>query len=275
MNPSQYDYQAWLPEVCHLARQAGVVIMDIYQCPDCHVEHKQDGSPVTAADRLADQMIREGLANLTPNIPVVSEENLEQTPFVQRQAWSTFWLVDPLDGTKEFVERTDEFCVNIALIVDGVARLGVIFAPVKNEMFSAFEGGKATLARDGRLQTLQTRLPVQSPVRVTASRRHSRRIDQVLARLSDCGVTYLPMGSALKSCLVAMGQADLYPRFGPTSHWDTAASQVIVEAAGGALLDMSLDPLRYFPTEDVLNPHFVVVGDLAWLRSQPGLLVPG
>ena len=272
MNLSQQDYQAWLPEVCHLARQAGDVIMDIYQCPDCHVEQKSDGSPVTAADRLADQLIREGLAKLTPHIPVVSEENLANTPFVQRQAWSCFWLVDPLDGTKEFVERTNEFCVNIALVLHGVARLGVIYAPVTNQMFSAYEGGEAMLARDGRLSKLCTRTPVQAPIKVTASRRHGRRLDSVLERLKGDGVEYLPMGSALKSCLVAMGQADIYPRFGPTSHWDTAASQVIVEAAGGALLSMSLQPLRYYPTEDLLNPHFVVVGDLAWLQQQPGLL---
>lgn len=273
MNLSQQDYQAWLPEVCHLARHAGCVIMDIYQCPDCHVEQKQDGSPVTAADRLADQLIREGLAKLTPHIPVVSEENLANTPYEQRQGWSCFWLVDPLDGTKEFVERTDEFCVNIALVLDGVARLGVIFAPVTNQMFSAYEGGEATLARDGRLQRLTTRIPAQAPIKVTASRRHGRRLDSVLERLKADGVEYLPMGSALKSCLVATGQADIYPRFGPTSHWDTAASQVIVEAAGGALLDMSLQPLRYYPTEDLLNPHFVVVGDLTWLQQQAGLLV--
>jgi 3'(2'), 5'-bisphosphate nucleotidase len=204
---------------------------------------------------------------------VVSEENLANTPYEQRQGWSRFWLVDPLDGTKEFVERTDEFCVNIALVLDGVARLGVIFAPVTNQMFSAYEGGEATLARDGRLQRLATRIPAQAPFKVTASRRHGRRLDSVLERLKADGVEYVPMGSALKSCLVAMGQADIYPRFGPTSHWDTAASQVIVEAAGGALLDMSLQPLRYYPTEDLLNPHFVVIGDLAWLQQQAGLLV--
>ncbi|SFR60172.1 3'(2'),5'-bisphosphate nucleotidase CysQ [Thiomicrospira sp. ALE5] len=273
MTPTHQDYQAWLPSVCHLARQAGLVIMDIYQCPNCYVEQKQDGSPVTEADRSADQLIREGLAKLTPSIPVVSEENLANTPFMQRQAWSCFWLVDPLDGTKEFVERTDEFCVNIALVVDGIARLGVIFAPVTNQMFSAYEGSDATLARDGRLQTMRTRIPVQAPIKVTASRRHGRRLDSVLERLKEEGVEYLPMGSALKSCLVATGQADIYPRFGPTSHWDTAASQVIVEAAGGALLDMSLQPLRYFPSEDILNPHFVVVGDIAWLQQQAGLLM--
>ncbi|AEG31205.1 3'(2'),5'-bisphosphate nucleotidase CysQ [Thiomicrospira cyclica] len=272
MNLSQQDYQAWLPEVCHLARYAGTVIMDIYQCPDCHVEQKQDGSPVTAADRMADQLIREGLAKLTPHIPVVSEENLANTPYEQRQCWSCFWLVDPLDGTKEFVERTDEFCVNIALVLDGVARLGVIFAPVTNQMFSAYEGGEATLAQDGRLQRLTTRVPAKAPIKVTASRRHGRRLDRVLETLTPAGVDYLPMGSALKSCLVASGQADIYPRFGPTSHWDTAASQVIVEAAGGALLDMSLQPLRYFPTEDLLNPHFVVIGDIAWLQEREGLL---
>jgi 3'(2'), 5'-bisphosphate nucleotidase len=258
--PTIQDYQTWLPHVCDAARQAGERILEIYQCLDCEVEKKSDGSPVTQADKQADLMIQQALTALTPDIPVVSEESLEHSPFSMREQWRVFWLVDPLDGTKEFIERTDEFCVNIALIVDGEPVLGVIYGPVADRMYSAYKGGQATRVQGTKCQQLRVNHQPGRPVKVTVSRRHGRRVDDFLKQLG--GHELVLMGSALKACLIAEGQADVYPRFGPTSHWDTAASQVIVEAAGGALVDAQLQPLRYWPTDDLLNPGFMVVGNL-------------
>ena len=256
--------QIWLPAICQAAREAGREIMEIYQCLDCEVEHKADGSPVTQADKTADEMIRQALAKLTPDIPVVSEENVDSTPFEVRRQWPAFWLVDPLDGTKEFIERTGEFCVNIALVVGGESVLGVVYGPVRDVTYCAYQGGEATKAIDGRLSVLSVRHPLKPPVQVAVSRRHGKKVTEFLAGLGDYEL--VNMGSALKSCLVAEGQADVYPRFGPTSHWDTAASQVIVEAAGGRIINPQGQDLRYHPAESLLNPYFMVIGDtkFAW-----------
>lgn len=266
------EYQHWLAHVCQAAREAGQVIMNIYQQHDPQVEHKSDGTPVTIADKQADQRVRRALSKMTPHIPVVSEENLESTPFSQRVNWSSFWLVDPLDGTKEFIERSGEFCVNIALIVDHKPVLGVVYGPVLDVMYCAVKGGQATktqtLNGQTHTQTLTTHPPLQingaHPVRVAVSRRHGRKAGEFINKLGSTEI--INMGSALKSCLVAEGKADVYPRFGPTSHWDTAASQVIIEAVGGRILDTYGYDLSYQPTESLLNPHFIVVGDadFAW-----------
>ncbi|UQB41499.1 3'(2'),5'-bisphosphate nucleotidase CysQ [Thiomicrospira microaerophila] len=252
-------YQAWLPKVAEIAKQAGEVIMQVYRCKDCEVEKKADGSPVTLADKQADQLIRQSLAVLSPDIPVVSEENIHATPFLERQGWSCFWLVDPLDGTKEFIERTDEFCVNIALVVEGRSVLGVVYVPVYDWLYMAHQGGEAIKVEQGLEHVLAVRKLIKSPVNVTVSRRHGKKVEEFIEALAPSKT--LHCGSAIKSCLVAEGQADVYPRFGPTSHWDTAASQVIVEAAGGRIVDEKGEDLRYFPTENILNPHFMVVGN--------------
>lgn len=262
--PSEKDYQAWLPEVCKAAHQAGKQILEIYRCPECEVEKKADGSPVTLADKMADESIRLALAKLTPNIPVVSEENVDSTPFSERQHWAVYWLVDPLDGTKEFIERTDEFCVNIALIVNHQPVLGVVYGPVLDVTYCAIKGQAATKVYQNQPQTIQVRLPIREPVKVALSRRHGTKVKAFQAALPHSETVH--MGSALKSCLVAEGVADVYPRFGPTSHWDTAASQVIVEAAGGRIVDAQGHDLRYQPSPSLLNPYFMVIGDpeFAW-----------
>lgn len=262
MKLSKQDYQAWLPKVCDIATSAGKRILDIYQCKDCEVEKKLDGSPVTEADKQADQLIADALKTLTPQIPLVTEESVEQAPFELRQQWPVFWLVDPLDGTKEFIERTDEFCVNIALVVDGEAVLGVIYAPVSDTLYMAYQGGDAVRVQGETSQRLHVKKPVAHPIKVAVSRRHGTKVKAFITQLES--IEQVNMGSALKSCLVAEGGADVYPRFGPTSHWDTAASQVIVEAAGGALVDSEHRPLRYEPKPDLLNPYFMVIGDLSF-----------
>ncbi|WFE68234.1 3'(2'),5'-bisphosphate nucleotidase CysQ [Thiomicrospira sp. R3] len=252
-------YQAWLPHVAEIARQAGAAIMEVYRCEDCEVEKKADGSPVTLADKQADHLIRQALFALAPDIPVVSEENIHATPFSERQAWSSFWLVDPLDGTKEFIERTDEFCVNIALVINGQSVLGVVYVPVYDWLYMAVKGRDAIKVERGMEQVLNVRKLIKPPVNVTVSRRHGKKAEQFIDAIAPTQT--LHCGSAIKSCLVAEGRADVYPRFGPTSHWDTAASQVIVEAAGGRIVDAKGEDLRYYPTESILNPHFMVVGN--------------
>lgn len=256
---SAQDFSRWLPEVAQIARQAGEVILQVYHCEDCEVEKKADGSPVTEADKRADDLIRQALARLSPSIPVVSEENIHATPFSERQGWGCFWLVDPLDGTKEFIERTDEFCVNIALVMNGESVLGVVYVPVYDWLYMAHKGGEAVKVEQGQTQVLTARKLIKSPVNVAVSRRHGKKVENFIAELAPTAMRHC--GSAIKSCLVAEGQADVYPRFGPTSHWDTAASQVIVEAAGGRIVDAQGQDLRYFPTETILNPHFMVVGN--------------
>lgn len=257
--PSLNDYQAWLPAVCQAAHQAGEQILEIYRCADCEIEQKADGSPVTLADKQADRLIRLALAKLTPHIPVVSEENVESTPFSERQAWQVYWLVDPLDGTKEFIERTDEFCVNIALIVNQQPVLGVVYGPVLDVTYCAIVGQPATKTYQNQTHTIHVRQPITQPVKIAVSRRHGSKVKAFQAALAHSQTVH--MGSALKSCLVAEGLADVYPRFGPTSHWDTAASQVIVESAGGRIVDAQGQDLRYQPTASLLNPYFMVVGD--------------
>ncbi|WP_044412022.1 3'(2'),5'-bisphosphate nucleotidase CysQ [Thiomicrospira microaerophila] len=259
MNLSPTFYQAWLADVAEIARQAGEVILQVYRCEDCGVEKKADGSPVTEADKQADQLIRQALGRLSPDIPVVSEENIHATPFSERETWACFWLVDPLDGTKEFIERTDEFCVNIALVINGESVLGVVYVPVFDWLYMAHKGGQAIKVDRGVEQVVSVRKLIKPPVNVTVSRRHGKKVEQFIDAIAPAKTVHC--GSAIKSCLVAEGQADVYPRFGPTSHWDTAASQVIVEAAGGRIVDALGRDLQYLPTETILNPHFMVVGN--------------
>jgi 3'(2'), 5'-bisphosphate nucleotidase len=167
-------------------------------------------------------------------------------------------LVDPLDGTKEFIERTDEFCVNIALVVNQRAQLGVVYGPVQDVLYAGYLGGEAIKQQAGQSQVIRVRTP-RAPIKVAVSRRHGKRVAEFIEAL---GATQtVNMGSALKSCLVAEGGVDVYPRFGPTSHWDTAASQAIVEAAGGRIVDAQHQDLRYVASEDLLNPFFMVIGD--------------
>jgi 3'(2'), 5'-bisphosphate nucleotidase len=256
MNTAQY--QAWLPIVADAAREAGKAIMAIYRCPECEIEKKADGSPVTLADKNADQVIRRVLETLTPHIPVVSEESLDQTPFFERQNWSSFWLVDPLDGTKEFIERTGEFCVNIGLVIDYQPVLGVVYAPVSNVLYTGVKGGEATRTDRKGSTAIRVDNTINMPVRVAVSRRHGNGVKRFIEALGQSQTVF--MGSALKSCLVAEGRADVYPRFGPTSHWDTAASQAIVEAAGGRIVDSKGRDLTYRPSESLLNPFFMVIG---------------
>ncbi len=253
------DIASLLDPVLAIAREAGQAIMQIYSS-EFAVEYKADESPLTAADRAAHQIIRDRLGALSPRLPVWSEE-ASDIDFAERSGWPMFWLVDPLDGTKEFIKRNGEFTVNIALVQGHEPVLGVVLAPARDEAYVAARGAGAFLDRPatGR-RSIRVRRPAASPVRVVGSRSHrGSSLDALLAALGDH--VLVPMGSSLKICLIAAGEADFYPRLGPTSEWDTAAAQAVVQEAGGRVVDLGGKPLRYNAQAGVLNPHFLVFGD--------------
>lgn len=209
----------------------------------------------------AHHAILAGLGALTPGIPILSEESGEIS-FEVRSTWQRYWLVDPLDGTREFIKRNGEFTVNIALIESGEAVLGVIVAPESDLAYYAArsDGAYKQPSSDATAVQIKTRCYNPAETVIASSRSHgSEALQRFLAQLRPRRT--VPMGSSLKSCLVAEGVADIYPRFGLTSEWDTAAAQCIVEEAGGSLLDLDLQPLRYNHKPSLLNPHFIVVGD--------------
>ena len=261
------NFAAILEEIRVIARAAGDAIMSVY-ARDFSVEVKADRSPVTEADRAADGIICSGLAELRPDLPVLSEES-SITGWEQRRRWHRYWLVDPLDGTKEFVRKNDEFTVNIALVEDHRAVLGVVFAPALNMEFSGICGrGAWRRDTDGAQVPMRASPSRSNPLRVMGSRSHpGPGLSAFLARLGPYELN--PMGSSLKVCMVADGRADIYPRLGPTSEWDTAAAQAILESAGGGMIDLAGQPLRYNTKDRLLNPHFLAVGDLGrdWLSA--------
>lgn len=248
-------------EVIALAQDAAAAILGIYDS-DFAVEHKEDNSPVTAADLAAHRCIVEGLARITPDIPVLSEESAHEVGAAERRRWRRLWLVDPLDGTREFVKRNGEFTVNIALIEDGVAVFGVVQAPVTGVLWHG-GAGLGGFRRENDLETpLRTRVPARAPLRVAASRSHrDPRTRAFIERMGE--VEPLGLGSSLKFCRIAEGLLDVYPRFGPTSEWDTAAGQCVLESAGGAVLDPRGRPFRYNQRDTLLNGDFVALGDAA------------
>jgi 3'(2'), 5'-bisphosphate nucleotidase len=259
MNNDVAQLEPQLAEARRLAAAAGEQIMEIYN-RDFDVAAKDDKSPLTAADLAAHRLITDGLTALAPRFPVLSEES-KQLPFEQRAGWRTYWLLDPLDGTREFIKRNGEFTVNIALIHDHEPVLGVVAVPAKGFSYYACRGKGAYKAVDGgQNMPIHARKPVPKRARVAGSRSHAG--DSLAAFLDRLGEHELiSMGSALKLCLVAEGKVDIYPRFGPTSEWDTAAAQCVVEEAGGQVTDLEMKKLTYNTKESLLNPHFVVIGD--------------
>ncbi len=256
---ARYDLQVLLDGAVALAKEAGERIMTIYN-RDFSVVQKDDNSPVTEADMAAHAVIDDGLEVLAPEYPLLSEESAA-IPFEDRSRWEYYWLVDPLDGTREFIKRNGEFTVNIALIHEHRAILGVVYAPALSLCYYAAQNLGA-YKQEGE----QTPVPIKvqshhrDKVIVAGSRSHrGESLERFLTNLGDYEL--LSMGSALKSCLVAEGTADIYPRLGPTSEWDTAAAHCIVEEAGGRLTNMQMQDLPYNTKESLLNPHFFVFGD--------------
>ncbi len=250
-------------EVVEIARQAGAAIMDIYtREEDFQIENKSDESPLTIADRTANKIICDGLEKLPVLYPIISEEN-KAIPYEERKTFSYCWLVDPLDGTKEFIKRNGEFTVNIALIYNGALAMGVVYAPVLDEMYWAVKGEGAYLqkgAETKRLQAASFTLQDEG-LGVVCSRSHLN--DATLAFVDNLASPDLvPKGSSLKLLILAKANAHIYPRLGPTMEWDTGAAQIVLEEAGGSVIDEDTKaPLRY-NKENLLNPYFIAYGNV-------------
>jgi 3'(2'), 5'-bisphosphate nucleotidase len=261
-----YALATLLPEILALSHRAGEAILKVYQSDDFSVERKGDDSPLTAADLAAHGVIMQGLQALTPELPRLSEEG-STIPYAERRAWQEYWLVDPLDGTKEFVKRNGEFTVNIALIRAGIPVLGVVHAPALGVSYYAAAGCGASKQVAGQpAQPIRTRGRAEPPKLVVSRSHVTPELEAVLARMPAHDAVNI--GSSLKFCLVAEGSADFYPRVGLTSEWDTAAGQCVVEQAGGAVLTLDGRQLAYNGKESLLNPYFMVIGDRAYPWGQ-------
>lgn len=265
MNSSRLLKELVAPVIA-IAQVAGNEILGVYNT-EFSVNYKDDSSPLTLADRRAHEAIESGLNALTPEYPVLSEEDAD-IPFSERAAWQRYWLVDPLDGTREFVKRNGEFTVNIALMENCRPVLGVIQVPVTGRVFSAWQGGGAhSLEVGSKSRPIRAKSEPGVALRVVCSRSHtSPDLKKFLDKLGDYST--LSIGSSLKVCLIAEGKADLYPRLGPTSEWDTAAADCILSEAGGQITQLDSTPLKY-NKESLLNPSFMAVGivDDRWRRA--------
>ena len=252
-----------------LAEEAGREILGVYSTR-FDVQSKSDESPLTQADLASHRCIAAGLADLTPDIPIISEED-GLPDFAIRSQWTRYWLIDPLDGTKEFVNRNGEFTVNIALIDSHRPVFGVVHVPVQNKTYVGCEGRGALLrVKDSGWRPIRVAESSSERVRVVGSRSHrGASLDAYLDAVGEHDM--VPMGSSLKFCVVAEGGADIYPRLGPTSEWDTAAAQAVVEMAGGKVVTLDGKPMKYNAKADILNPYFFVIGasDRDWLALLP------
>lgn len=255
-----------LDQLVDISRRAGLAILEWYE-GDMGITQKADDSPLTKADLASHELINMELTRLWPEIPVLSEESAD-IPWDTRRTWQQYWLVDPLDGTKEFINRNGEFTVNIALIQDHQPVVGVVHVPVTDiSYFGAREVGAFRQQGSGESLTINIRQPAATPAIIVGSRSHAN--PELATQLEALGPHELiSMGSSLKFCRVAEGMADFYPRLGPTCEWDTAAAQAVVEAAGGLVVKIDGSPLGYNNKEIYLNPHFFVIGDQEkeWLK---------
>jgi 3'(2'), 5'-bisphosphate nucleotidase len=250
-----------LPFLLDITRAAGAAIMKIYE-KDFTVEYKDDKSPLTDADRLSNKVIIDGLMSRYPGSNVISEEN-KTVPYEDRKDWSTLWLIDPIDGTKEFIKKNGEFTVNIALIEDGVPTFGVVYAPVPDTLYYGIKGDGSYKVEKGISTKIHNTTSYRDKdiVKVVASRSHMS--EETLAFVSDIEkqgkkIDFLSIGSSLKLCLVAEGAADIYPRFGPTMEWDTGAAHAVALYAGREVLNADIMQPLVYNKPNLLNPSFIV-----------------
>jgi 3'(2'), 5'-bisphosphate nucleotidase len=257
---------ALLDRTADIARRAGREILDVYASGAVAASAKADQSPLTDADLRAHALIVRALGELTPDVPVLSEEAAD-TAYAVRRQWTRYWLVDPLDGTKEFLSRNGQFTVNIALIEGHAPKLGVVHVPVTDTSYRGLVGrGAWRQTASAAAEPIRVARTAAAPLRVVGSRSH--RGDSLDAFLERVGPhRLLALGSSLKFCIVAEGGADVYPRLGPTSEWDTAAAHAVLTAAGGSVRALDGAPLQYNTRAELLNPHFVAYGprDRDWL----------
>ena len=242
-----------------LALTSGEVIMDVYNSSEFEVLLKSDDSPVTVADKKADEVISQGLKKIFPEVPIVSEEQVKSHDLSS----SVFFIVDPLDGTREFIKRRGDFTVNIALVVDGEPIRGIVYAPARQRLFYTDENGEAveemayfSLSKMGLVKKIKTAFSNNTALKVVASKSHrDKKTDEYISKYRCKEL--VSAGSSLKFCLIASGEADLYPRFGPTMEWDTAAGHAILSAAGGSVLQAEdRQPLKYGKA-NYRNPFFI------------------
>ena len=254
-----------LLDICNIALEAGEEILKFYNA-DIEVIHKDDNSPLTKADLASNKIILKFLENLDINLPVLSEETLVE--WDKRKNWNKYWLIDPLDGTKEFIKKNGEFTVNIALIEGNNPILGVVYVPAKSFLYLAEKnkGSFKTITKD-KLKNLEgiKKILVSSKVnraRVIGSRSHSNAIFDNWVKEKFPNADIVQAGSSLKFCLIAEGEADIYPRFGPTSEWDIAAGHMIVNEAGGKIRTFQNDSIKYNTKENIINPEFYAIGNI-------------
>ena len=254
-----------LLDVCNVSIEAGKEILNFYN-NDIEVTHKEDLSPLTKADLASNKIILESLTKLNSNIPILSEESLVDWSI--RKNWKKYWLVDPLDGTKEFIKKNGEFTVNIALIEDNNPILGVVYVPAKSLLYLAEKnkGSFKTNTKD-KLENFEgiQKILVSSQTnraRVIGSRSHSNATFDNWVKEKFPNAEIVQAGSSLKFCLIAEGEADIYPRFGPTSEWDIAAGHMIVDEAGGKIRTFQNNSIKYNTKENIINPEFYAIGNI-------------
>jgi len=244
-----------LEDIVFIAKDAGEAIMQIYN-RDFNIEYKDDKSPLTEADLKANDIICSNLTRLYPNIPIMSEEN-KQVAYDNRKKWDYYWCIDPIDGTKEFIKKNDEFTVNIALIHKNTPVLGVVYAPAINEMYKAKKGEGAF--KNNQKLPLQTNLNPKEKLFVVASKSHlSPETQEFIDNLETKEIEQVSKGSSLKLCMVAEGKADIYPRLAPTMEWDIAAADAVVREAGKMTYQFENNQPMLYNKENLLNPWFVV-----------------
>lgn len=249
-----------LLEPCiELAQKAGQAIMDIYKQDDIGQQEKSDHTPVTKADLASNEVLMAGLQAIAPDIPIMSEETPIPT-LAERRQWKRYWLLDPMDGTGEFILQSGDFAVNIALIENNKPVLGVIFWPAKNTTYFAYAGFGAFK----RIGEEQQQISVASPEHLTLAVSRRQKLEAVSQYLNSQFDTVALGSCSLKACIIAEGKADCFLRIGPTGEWDTGASQVIVEEAGGCITDSEFNPLTYNQRETTENPDFIVMGHPDW-----------
>ena len=250
--------------VIDIARQAGAAILDVYHT-DFDISIKDDKSPLTEADIRANAIIIEGLEKIIPDVPVLSEEG-QDVPFKERSNWNTYWLVDPLDGTKEFIKKNDEFTVNIAFLEKNQPVFGVVYAPALNQLYwGSSENGSFKSNNGDKFRHISVNSKVTNPVQIAVSRSHlSLQLNSFISQFDEYDLH--PMGSSLKICCVSDGTVHFYPRLGPTMEWDTAASHAIIRASGGELINVGTNKPLEYNKEDLLNPKFIA-GNIKNIQS--------
>lgn len=245
-----------IKDIVNIAKKAGDAIMEIYE-KDFTIEYKEDDSPLTDADIKSNEIICNALAELYADIPILSEENKE-VPYSNRKEWEYFWLIDPIDGTKEFIKKNGEFTVNIALIHKDRPVLGVVYAPVLNDVYFSKQG-EGAYKNDQRLPLRSNEHP-ERELRVVASKSHLSEETQTFIDhlgLKTGHIEQVSKGSSLKLCMVAEGEADIYPRLAPTMEWDTAAAHAVILESGKKVVNFKTRKSLVYNKEDLLNPWFI------------------